>query len=166
MPYADPAVRKVFQQRYYQENRERLRAEQRRWREENAEKKIEDARRWYEANRERLIVAARENYENNKEVAQARNRAWARRNRARMNAIASRRAGQVKLATPSWANFDAMNSIYELAATVSELTGIPHQVDHIVPIIHPLVCGLHCEANLQVLTEVENKRKHNKFTVD
>lgn len=36
------------------------------------------------------------------------------------------------------------------------------EVDHVVPLKHPLVCGLHCWANLQLLTRGENSAKGNR----
>lgn len=38
-----------------------------------------------------------------------------------------------------------------------------HEVDHIIPLNHPLVCGLHCVANLQYLTVEANREKSNKW---
>jgi hypothetical protein len=63
----------------------------------------------------------------------------------------------------AWQDFQP---IYDRAATLTRETGIQHHVDHIVPLNHPLVCGLHVPANLQVLTAKENRAKRNTFNVE
>lgn len=51
--------------------------------------------------------------------------------------------------------------IYIDAALKTQLEGVPYQVDHIIPLNHPLVCGLHVPANLQILTAEANLEKSN-----
>ena len=70
-----------------------------------------------------------------------------------------------KNATPTWANKDKIKEIYAKAADLTLETGIKHEVDHIVPLTNDLVCGLHVEHNLRVITLNENRKKHNKFVV-
>lgn len=55
-----------------------------------------------------------------------------------------------------------MRTIYREAVRLTEMTGISHHVDHIVPLRSPWVCGLHCEANLQILPYYENQSKSNR----
>ena len=45
-------------------------------------------------------------------------------------------------------------------------TGVEYQVDHIVPLAHDLVCGLHNDANTRVVTAKENAAKYNTFTIE
>lgn len=67
---------------------------------------------------------------------------------------------------PPWADKKAIQSIYIKARYLTKKTGIRHEVDHIIPSNHPLVCGLHIESNLQILTEDENIKKSNAFIID
>ena len=42
-------------------------------------------------------------------------------------------------------------------------TGVVHHVDHEMPLVHPLVSGLHVPANLQVIPGSMNRKKSNLF---
>lgn len=78
---------------------------------------------------------------------------------------AIRRATRLQ-ATPSWVDGDAVLAFYAEANRLSIESKVIHHVDHIVPLISRQVCGLHWEANLQVLTATENRTKTNKHWPD
>lgn len=90
---------------------------------------------------------------------------WRNNNPNKARAIYSKRRSVKLQAMPKWANQQKIQEFYETADGLNMLTGIWHEVDHIVPLQSKVVCGLHCEANLQILTMSENRTKSNKFCV-
>lgn len=78
---------------------------------------------------------------------------------------AARRAAKLQ-ATPLWYDKLAIDAIYREAQRLTEETGIPHEVDHIVPLNGRGVCGLHIPINMRIITRAENRRKHNHVDVD
>lgn len=67
------------------------------------------------------------------------------------------------LATPPWADASAINRRYDEARECTRMCGTPYSVDHIVPLRHPRVCGLHVSWNLRVVQVFENAQKGNYF---
>lgn len=67
------------------------------------------------------------------------------------------------LATPPWACFHEIRNVYREADRLTTATGVKHQVDHIVPLNHPRVCGLHVHWNLRAIPAAPNMSKGNHW---
>lgn len=83
-----------------------------------------------------------------------------------MRSNAAKRNAQKKRASPPWLTTDhwaQIKAFYDEAERLTRETGEKHEVDHIVPLVNPLVCGLHIPLNLRVTTKFENQSKSNAF---
>ena len=122
--------------------------------------------KWRAANREKLLEQARAAnviwYENNKAYAAQKQAAYAKQNKASVNArAAKRRAMQLKL-TPAWAKLDEVAMFYEMAEVLSR-SGVLFHVDHIIPLQGKNVWGLHTQENLQIIPAFKNVKKGNRY---
>ena len=99
----------------------------------------------------------------NREERLATSRAWAKANPDKHQAGCSKaRAKRAKRAVElSEASDWMIKEVYHLSQLRTEMTGVQHEVDHIVPLCGKNVSGLHVPWNLQVLTRTENRRKYN-----
>lgn len=102
----------------------------------------------------------------NKDRVNAYKKKWADANKHVAMEVVRRRQASKKKATPIWANRFFMQEAYHLAKLRESMLGIPYDVDHIVPLQSEFVCGLHCEANLQVIPRTVNRQKHNRWWPD
>lgn len=75
------------------------------------------------------------------------------------------RQAQKRLAMPHWVDANSIFSFYNEARRLEVQTGIKHHVDHIIPLKHEKICGLHCEFNLRVIPASENYAKNNRFNI-
>lgn len=134
------------------------------WRASNPETLAETQGRYRQANRARLALAAREHRSNNREQVAARNRRYVIENRAYMRERQSNHRATRLQATPVW--FSELDSFVieqaaELAMMREQATGIPWDVDHMVPLRAREASGLHCAANFQVIPATMNRSKRN-----
>ena len=101
-----------------------------------------------------------------REKDRAISKAWAKKNPAKNAAAAMRYYTAKRGAVPRWADPVEILRRYDWARLITEETGIPHEVDHIVPLKSALVCGLHWHGNLRVVSKSENCAKRNFWWPD
>lgn len=98
----------------------------------------------------------------------ARGTQWAIDNREKVNAKTAARRAARKQCEPKWltaAMRAKIEEFYNLARKLTDESGVPHEVDHIVPLKSEVVCGLHVPWNLQVVTRAKNRAKFNRLEV-
>lgn len=128
---------------------------------------------WNMQNKEKFRKANKESA-----IRTGSNKKWSAKNRDHLNEYMrnwnkknkricspSQRYGYFSI-RPVWANLFYIKEIYKLCRLRTKITGVTWNVDHIVPIKSDLVCGLHVESNLQVITESMNKQKGNRHWPD
>lgn len=121
---------------------------------------------WREKNQELLKAYSRNYYENNKEIYYLNNkRKWEETPHLVLEACRKRIAIKLK-AIPKWSDNSLIIEFYKKAKQLTNSTGTMHQVDHIVPLQNKLVCGLHVQDNLQIITLSENASKGNRWWPD
>lgn len=112
---------------------------------------------YYRDNKEQHLKACRSWADRNLEARKVYLKLWKRENSGKnASYCAKRRAAKLK-AIPPWADLEKIKVFYQECPD-------GYHVDHIVPLQHPLVCGLHVSENLQYLTAEENLKKGNQFT--
>ena len=76
------------------------------------------------------------------------------------NKKSAKRRARVKNQLSDDVDYDKITKIYEECRRLSVETGVPYEVDHIIPIAKG---GLHHQDNLQIITMCENRKKGAKI---
>ena len=145
------------------ENQKRLAKE---WYERNKQLTKERARAWHLANPEKVSEKNIKHKHKNKDRLYVYNREWFANNKDKRAAYEGKRRAMQLQRTPAWdPHAHLIIAKYQLAAMLSQASGIPHHVDHIIPLQGRKVSGLHVFSNLRVIPGTDNVKKSNKFPI-
>lgn len=148
----DKKIEKAFKSdEWAKKNPDKVREKSKRWQARNPGKNKKTTDAWRDANREWTREYARKWAQEHPESVAAN---WIARKNSKHRAIVG------------WADQKAIREIYKEAKRLERETGVKHHVDHTVPLRGKTVCGLHCEANLQILTLQNNISKGNRHWPD
>jgi hypothetical protein len=147
----DKENQKRLAKEWYERNKELAKERASKWQKDNIERKREIRAKWRNENRKKHNAYNREYFAKNKDKRAAYE--------------GKRRAMQLQR-TPAWdPDSHLIVAKYQLAAMLSKASGIPHHVDHIIPLQGKNVSGLHVFSNLRVIPGEENVKKSNKYSV-
>ena len=116
----------------------------------------------YNRKKEEIATKSKIYRTKNREVLLAKKREYYYLNKSENNARKVKYMANKIKATPLWFEKEKINNLYELALKIRNW-GCDVAIDHIVPLNSPIVCGLHCLNNLQILTSIQNGTKSNTF---
>lgn len=84
------------------------------------------------------------------------NKTWVDKNREIKYAHNTKRRASKLKATPKWYEKELIIELYNQSSKETH-------IDHIIPLVNDLICGLHCIDNLQAISAKENLEKSNKL---
>ena len=162
-----PAAKKIFAHIHYIQNSNEYKKRAKDWHLKNPEAKTSylsktevkiaartRTRKWNAANPERKRQMDLE---------------FAEKNKALVTSYKAKRRATLRQAMPSWLTQDQIlqiRAIYAEAKRLSDETGVPHDVDHIVPLAGKIVSGLHVPWNLRAIPKTENNRRPRIYQID
>lgn len=111
--------------------------------------------------------ADRRNYDNkNRDKKSKWSLKYIKNNPGKVNAQTAKRRTIKLQATPQWLTKEQYNEIKQFYIDAKDLQWLSEErleVDHIVPLVSDIVCGLHVPWNLQILPKSQNVKKGNKI---
>lgn len=148
------SCRRLMVKDYDSQNREKKKSYNKTYHKENLESRLAYSRNYHETNREKILAYLKW---------------WREQNPHKVAKASSQRAYHIQKATPHWLSEEdllIMKGIYMHAKDCNLVSEVPYEVDHIVPIKNPVVCGLNVPWNLQILPKDLNRSKGNKFDAE
>ena len=79
------------------------------------------------------------------------------------------RSGYIRtcvLSYPPWVDRAELQKLWQECRDLELETGVPHNLDHIIPLNHPKICGLSVPWNMRAIPASHNNQKGNTWNPD
>jgi hypothetical protein len=159
----NPERHKELKRASYWRHVEWCRAKSRGWYRNNTERHREYSKKYTTENRGAILERTKKWAAANRELVRSIKKQWKLRNPEAAAEYKNRRRSREGVAQTSKEQKAIMRCVYKTMKRVSDCTGVPFHVDHIVPISRG---GLHAPSNLQVIPAKWNLVKTNKLNVE
>ena len=167
--FSNTPKRQEYRKTYRENNLDRVRAREKAYREANKEAIKASDKAYRELNRDKIKESQANYVRRHKDRVLKSSSEYRKRNLPKYNMYSSHRRACVRRAQPLWLSPDdkkRMELVWGLRELKSFVTGVEYEVDHIVPLNSPVVCGLHVPWNLRVIPKSENRSKSNRIYPD
>jgi hypothetical protein len=136
------------------------------WHHNNPTRAKQNRSKYYASHIQKEKLQAKTWRDANYEQHHLNNKIWKKLNPSKNAKNSSAKRAKKLQATPSWLtaiHHAQIQEMYDVAVAKTIQTGIKHHVDHIFPLQGKNFSGLHAPWNLQVIPELDNISKKNKF---
>lgn len=160
---------------YYLENSEKVKAKVNEYRVENRDvvlekkreygKKVRQEPWWIELHRDSRVVCTKKWRNENREHIKEYNKQYKSENSDMCNVMSMERSNRKRIQESFSVNFrEESKKFFGQVRILNKLYGErTFSVDHIIPLIHTNVCGLHYPENFKIIPTSENSSKGNKW---
>ena len=152
--------------KYHEDNRDEIAVYRKKYYEKNRDETLARNKKYYEENRDKVSAREKKYYEENHDKVSARKKKYRKKFPEKSAARTAKRKAAKLERVPSWSNeadLKAIKKIYARCKRINKLTGIPHQVDHVIPLQGENISGLHHSTNLAIIPAALNRSKNNKW---
>lgn len=150
-------------QEYRRKNKDAIAKRHKEYCQENKHR-IAKYRKTYQEENKSWILDWKKSYrEENRDKLSEYHSKYCKDNLHKIVAYNANRRSKMSSGYVSFANNFFISEIYSLRKLRQSVLGVNLAVDHIVPLVSNLVCGLHHESNLQILTKEQNSSKGNRW---
>lgn len=152
--------------RYRQYCKDCDKARKAKWRAGRLDKHNAKGLEWVRNNPDKRKISSKKWRDRNPDKCRELKARWLSKNKDIALSYTSNRRRRVRNATPKWVtdtDMCVMRSMYLECRRISSESGVPHHVDHVIPLKGKNVCGLHVPYNLRIIPKHDNLMKSNHF---